>query len=266
MSEGDNKGPGTGSPAATGTVEAFATQVLSLVASKTQERSDVLKDDLFEGLVAAVQAFDPIHRDAILERFDAAGVQPQDIIDVYIPAAARHFGDSWCEDSLSFADVTIGVARLQGLTRDLRAAQTDKLDVPAILLVVPAEAYHTLGATVVADQLRRHGVVVKLAMGYSEKDLRELLKTHDFDAVLISAAACERLETIRNLVKTVKTAAHSSPPVVLGGTVLDQETDIRSLTGADHIANNAEEALRICGLTIQTPDDVSRAAPDLTRG
>ena len=35
MSDGKNKGPGDGIPAATGTVEAFATQVLSLVASKT---------------------------------------------------------------------------------------------------------------------------------------------------------------------------------------------------------------------------------------
>jgi len=266
MSEGKNKGPGNGTPAVTDTVEAFATQVLSLVASKTQAGTGAFDDDLLQGLIAAVQAFEPVHRDAILDRFSAAGVQPQDVIDIYIPAAARFFGDSWCEDNLSFADVTIGVARLQGLTRDLRAAQTDELDVPTILVLVPADAYHTLGATVVADQLRRHGVAVKMAMGYSETDLKELLETHDFDAVLISAAACERLETIRKLVKTVRTAAIGSPPVVLGGTVLDQETDIRSLTGADHIANNAEEALRICGLTIQTPDAVSPEAPDTIRG
>ena len=257
MSEGKNKGASGSSPAAAGTVEALAAQVLSLVATKADVSPGGVRDDLLQALVDAVLAFDPAQRRAALTAFSRAGISKETIVDHYIPAAARLLGDDWCSDGLSFADVTIGSARLQGLTRELRSDDTHALNAPTILIIVPRDAYHTLGATVVADQLRRKYLGVKLAMGYSDADLEDLLRTHEFDAVMISAAACERLETVRKLVNSVKMFACGTPPVIVGGTVTNQETELRSITGADYISNNPEEALEACGLTIQTPDAVS---------
>lgn len=260
MSEGKNKGRSSTPPAATGTVQAFASQVLSLVASKANDNGDLVRPELLDELIASVKSMDTSEQDAILARFRSFGVQDKTIIDYYIPQAARVLGQDWCEDTLSFADVTIGSARLQGMMRELRAPQTEDYAAPTVLVLIPYDAYHSLGAMVVSDQLRRMGVIVKTALGPKPADLDNLLETHDFDAIFISAATCERLETIHDLVNTVRTAAANVPPIVLGGSVLDQETNLKTLTGADHISNNTEEALRLCGLTTPTPDVASPAS------
>ncbi|MEM9972048.1 MAG: cobalamin-dependent protein, partial [Pseudomonadota bacterium] len=174
------------------------------------------------------------------------------IVDRYLPEAARRLGASWCEDEMSFADVTIGSARLQAILRDLRAPQVTHVNAVSVLIVVPRDAYHTLGAGVVADQLRRLGVEPRMALGLKPIELSELVETHDFNAVMISAASCEKLETLRELVNCVRAASHAATPVIIGGTVTDKDTDIRTLTGADYVSNNPEEALRACGLMIQT--------------
>ncbi|MEM6276998.1 MAG: cobalamin B12-binding domain-containing protein [Pseudomonadota bacterium] len=265
MSEGPRKGRGpdqaaetsTGhgrprGPAVTGSVETFASQVLSLVAANSQAARGVLRQDLLDDLIAAVQDYDSASRISVLERFRAAGIRPATIIDRYLPEAARELGAAWCEDNMSFADVTIGSARLQSMLRDLRAPQVTDPAALSVLIVVPQDAYHTLGATVVADQLRRLGVAPRTAMGIAPLDLAELVESHDFNAVMISAATSERLETLRELVNCVRAASRAPVPIIVGGTVTEKDTDIRTLTGADYVSNNPEEALQACGLMTPT--------------
>lgn len=265
MSDGPNSGPAPGTPPqgasgsnetrapeGQGNVEVFASQVLSVVAANSLAARNASRQDLVDQLIEAVRSFDNAPREAILKRFRAAGISHAAIIDRYLPAAARKLGAEWCEDSMSFADVTIGSARLQAILRDLRAPQVTDPGAPSALIVVPPEAYHTLGATVVADQLRRLGIAPQMAMGLKPLDLAELVESHDFNAVLISAASSQRLETVRELVNCVRKASRSPVPIIVGGTVTDKDTDIRTLTGADYVSNNPEEALKACGLMIPT--------------
>ena len=248
---GDANG-GPRAPDAQGTVEAFASQVLSRVAANSQATRGALRQDLLEDLIASVMTFDDSARVAVLARFRDAGISHAGIVDRYLPAAARKLGAAWCEDSMSFADVTIGSSRLQALLRDLRAPQVSAPDAPSVLIVIPENAYHTLGAGVLADQLRRLGASPRMALGLPALDLAELVETHDFNAVMISAASSQRLETLRELVKCVRVAARQPVPIIIGGTVMEKDTDIKTLTGADYVSNNPEEALGACGLTIQT--------------
>ncbi|MEL6607332.1 MAG: cobalamin B12-binding domain-containing protein [Pseudomonadota bacterium] len=265
MAEGPKQGSGSGvfqagsegRAAGRDPVEAFATQVLSLVAANSETAVRAVKQSLVDELIASSRSFAPDAQETVLASFSKAGVTPRMIVDLYIPAAARQLGAAWCEDDLSFADVTIGVSRLQAMMRELRAPETNDMNAPHILVLVPRDAYHTLGSSVLADQLRRLGASVRMAVGITPNELSGLISQHDFDAVMISAAACERLESIRELVKAVKTASARAPQIVLGGSVLDQQTDTRALTGVDHISNNAEEALLACGLMIQTRAAVS---------
>jgi len=261
MSEGPNQGRSPvkpandavgspGGPGAPGTVEAFASQVLSLVAANTQALRGALRVDLLEDLIASVMSPDQNTRKRMLTRFRDAGISNASIVDRYLPEAARKLGIAWCEDSMGFADVTIGTARLQSLLRDLRAPQVTKSEALNALVVVPEDAYHTLGAGVVADQLRRLNVSVHMSLGLPLMVLAELVETHDFNVVLVSASASERLETLRELVNCVRNAMREEVPIVLGGTITNEETDIRTLTGADYVSNNPEEALRACGLMI----------------
>ena len=181
------------------------------------------------------------------------GVSGADIIDIHIPAVARWLGAEWCTDCISFAEVSIGCARLQGLIRELDARNRPAaapVTAPSVLLVIPADAYHTLGAMVALSKFRRLGVSVRLLIIRETAELVETVRECKFDMIAISASGAERLEMLRMLVKNARTAATPPPPVVIGGSVLELEPNIALLIGADHASADPEEALRLCGLKI----------------
>ncbi|MEO0831017.1 MAG: cobalamin-dependent protein [Pseudomonadota bacterium] len=185
------------------------------------------------------------------------GVRIVDLIDVHIPTVARWLGAEWCSNGMSFAEVSIGCARLQGLVRDLDSRIALKRpwpDGPSVLLVIPPDTYHTLGAMVTLSRLRRLGVSVRLLIIRDVVELVELVREQRFDMIAISASGAERLEMLRMLVKNARTGSVPPPPVVVGGSVLEQEPNIAILIGADHSSGDPEEALRLCGLKIPTID------------
>jgi methanogenic corrinoid protein MtbC1 len=203
---------------------------------------------------------------AVIRRMVEGGIAPEEIADLYIPAVARRLGDQWCADEIGFATVTIGVARLQGLLRDIedmtglqRAAEPEGA---SLLIVVSAGSYHTLGAMVLTGQLRRRGHAVRLMLGAEAEAVSSAVRQARFDLVLISAAEGMNIDHLRALVGSVKSATGAPPPVVIGGTVLEHAkengADILILTGADHATSDPNEALRLCGLTKETRDGFDR--------
>jgi MerR family transcriptional regulator, light-induced transcriptional regulator len=199
-----------------------------------------------------------------VDRMRAAGISDSDIADRYIPAVARRLGDQWCADETGFADVTIGTARLQGLLRDLgpewRADHAAPADAPCVIIAVGSEVYHTLGAVLLAGQLRRAGLSVRLQLGARPEDLTLLLRRLQVQAVLLSASCGESLESLRKLVDAVRTGPGPVPPVVIGGTIttMGQDgVDIAALTGADHVTNDPDKALALCGIKTSVTTDIS---------
>jgi MerR family transcriptional regulator, light-induced transcriptional regulator len=184
-----------------------------------------------------------------------AGVARDDIADFYIPALARDMGEAWCSDNLSFAAVTIGVSRLQAmlgaLGPDWTGDQSTKPTSAAIMVIVPPDIYHTLGAMVLAGQLRRKGMSVYMMVNADMRDIAEKLHRTQFDAVFISSSLGETLESLRRIVDVIKSAAGRSLPIVIGGTILEAETPkkVTVLTGADYATRIPSEALELCGLT-----------------
>lgn len=182
----------------------------------------------------------------------AGGFSREDVADLYIPALARQLGREWCDDEIGFADVTIGSSRLQALLRELgpewRADQMSAPDSPSALTLVHADENHTLGAQILAGQLRRKGFSVKFAVTASRAEIGELMKRADYDMVTISASRPETLESVGKLVDFVRAAARRVPPIVVGGCIDGRGFDIKALTGADLVTSNLEEALRLCGL------------------
>ncbi len=230
----------------------LANQALSVLASRKGGTLPALHDHYVGHLTDAAKASDPAEVMAVRDRMLNDGIKPIDISDVYIPAAARLLGEAWCSDDASFATVTIGASRLQGMLRTLgtewSSSDLSSKDAPASLILLAKEAYHTLGAVILAGQLRRRGLAVRLVIGLELDELERLLETARYDVVLISASTSERLEPLNSLVHKIKTRA-DPPPVIIGGTVLDQNIDVKTLTGADCATSDLDEALNYCGLT-----------------
>lgn len=191
-----------------------------------------------------------------LVRVLALGVAREDIADHYIPNLARRMGAEWSADQLSFAEVTIGTSRLQSMLRELgpewSADSAADPAAPTIMLVVSPKVDHTLGALVLAGQLRRKGFSVALMLGSPDKDIVVRLKKTKVDAVFLSCSKGEALETMRQTIHSMRTGVVRPPPVVIGGTILDFEVSeqIASQTGADFATKSIDEAIALCSLEI----------------
>ncbi len=217
-----------------------------------------LEDDHWNDTIApvarALSGSDDGLRRRVLGNLRLQGVSQEDIVDRLIPMIARRLGEEWCSDQTSFADVTIGVGRLQQLVREIardwRGDAMGRLDAPCILMVVPEEDYHTLGPMLAATQFRRLGVSVQMSLGRPESEVVGRLRNGAFDMVTISIAWEGRLEKLRNMINLMNVTRSSRPPVVVGGSYIENAQAIRSFTGADHVTSDPREALRLCGLPV----------------
>ncbi|MEO1679013.1 MAG: hypothetical protein AAFU80_12735 [Pseudomonadota bacterium] len=188
---------------------------------------------------------------------DADTPPDQAIVDTHIPAVARALGQAWVDSQLSFAEVTIGAARLQSVLRNLEGGQPEAqfdADAPEVLIVVPEASQHTLGAMVAMSLFRREGALARLALGQAARSVGQMVRMHHFDMVAVSAAGPEKLDFLANLVNSVRSGLAPSPPIVVGGAILSVVPDVASRVGADFATSDPKEALELCGLT-RLPDE-----------
>jgi methanogenic corrinoid protein MtbC1 len=232
-------------------VTRLARRAIAVLAASGPDRTDGLSHRLVQLCDAFISA-DEDRRHDLLRRLRQDGVAVDDIIDHIIPAVARLMGERWFADDISFAHVTIGAARLQEAVRsfarhdDSRSAAPE--GAPTVLLVIPRCEHHTLGTFVLADQLRRRGVAVDVAVDRHPRQLAELLRKRRYGMVGITASGRRTLATARELIHIIRQSVTTVTPVVIGGPILDKKLDVIGLTGADHTAADAETALQKCGL------------------
>lgn len=235
-------------------LDGFALRALSILAKDLRMTGQLQPRRLelyVEKLCVAVSSRDPEAAPAVIEKMRAAHISSFDIADNYIPEVARRLGDAWCSDQMDFATVTIGSARLQGILRGLGpnwSADDQHINplAPRCMVIVPAGAQHTLGATILAGQLRRAGISVSLELGRERAALQDKCKKATYDAFLISASQRESLNDIKRIVETVRGTGHKTP-VIIGGNVLALATDIVKQTGADFATSDIKSAIRFCG-------------------
>ncbi|RVT82079.1 hypothetical protein DXV76_18080 [Rhodobacteraceae bacterium CCMM004] len=242
-----------------------------MLASRQSVRQHGLSERYLGALERAVRSPDTGARDAVVAEMLRAQIGRDDICDYYIPEVARRLGRAWCEDSVSFADVTIGSARLQALLRDIggdHAAGLHQAPQGAnVAVMVLADEYHTLGAMVLTGQLRRLGVSVRLMLGRPLTEIEAVVRDSAFDAVLVSVAHREELVSVRRAVTAIRAAGAATLPVVIGGGILETGAEVCAETGANFATSDVREALRLCGLVAEagaeqmTGDRGQRPAP-----
>lgn len=251
-----------GAPGAT--VETLASQAIMALASKRSNDRPVLSERLVGDLIKAALHPDDTLIDKALAAIPRAGIPADEVLGFYVPEAARRLGEAWCSDGIGFADVTISVARLQRALRlwaraNYSPPQRDSDDT-SILIAVIADDFHTLGAMVMTEQLRRAGVSVRLCLGETPRSIARIVAEGSFDAMLLSVAIVEKLAEVRDLVEKTRAASKGKLPIAVGGAVCGSGLDVKRLTGADFSSSDAFEALRLCGLTILPQGARPRAA------
>ncbi len=232
-------------------IDDLAARALSDVAARYPRWKRGISEAHVDRLMGAVMGRSEESYRPVARRMLSGGIAPETIADEYIPAVARRMGEEWTQDTASFADVTIGSARLQSMLRDLSTCWTaDRMDTTgSAMVIVPQNVHHTLGASVLTTQLRRTGISVRLCVGMDPRALKVALDHGEFDAVIISASINERIDMVRTIVDLAHSATGSKrPPVILGGTILDQRVNVQRVTGADLATVDLREAMEFCGL------------------
>ena len=62
-----------------------------------------------------------------------------------------------------------------------------------------------------------------------------------YDAVVVSASISDSADDVQEIVAMTK-AHNASLPVIIGGTILKQHTELAAMTGADVATNDIDEA------------------------
>ena len=240
-----------GSPAA-----AIHSRVLSAVASRICRCEDPRGDDgdclsiLTEALLESEDAFD-----RALARAQAQhGLSDEELVDCYIPAIACRLGSDWVGNDRSFAEVTIGTARLiatvRRISRRWAADRVADWNAPAMAMVVPEAEQHRLGAMIAASRFRRMGVSVQLMLGRTDEEVLGRVRDGGFDLLSFSLATRERVEQTRRLIQMLRDRVSVLPPIVVGGAIGVGADELKTQLGADHVVSDPVEALRLCGVTI----------------
>ncbi len=183
-------------------------------------------------------------------QMQAAGVSLETIyLDLFAPVA-RHLGEMWEADTCSFADVTIGLSRLQQLMQTLSSSFCDERvtvgrSPRALMLPSPGEQ-HTLGLYMVSEFFRREGWDVWGNSFPAELDVATLVKAEWFDVVGFSLAGEVKLDALKPCIDALRRASlNPQIKVLLGGPLLLAQPQLVEQVGADAMALDARHAIKV---------------------
>jgi methanogenic corrinoid protein MtbC1 len=186
----------------------------------------------------------------------ARGVSIESLYLELLTPTARELGRLWMEDEITFADVTVGVGRLQRILRllspDFGPALGTGGDGRRVLLLAPGTT-HTFGVTMVAEFFRRAGWDV---VGHSDArcaDPFALVAEEWFDVVGLSVATDEQLQSCVDMIQGLRRASRNQAVgVLVGGPSFALDPSLAGALGADAVAADAAQAPGLAELLLES--------------
>ena len=166
------------------------------------------------------------------------------IIDLFAPTA-NLIGEMWADDDCTFTDVTVVLARLHLLTRELGIALRP-LSVPnaagylAVLSPAPGEQ-HIFGLTIVEQFLVANGVDV---LWTSPTAIVELVQTRFVHVVGFTMSQPERVEALAELVGEISSESKNPDLATLvGGRCFVEDLELAERVDATIVVSNERHTL-----------------------
>lgn len=183
----------------------------------------------------------------------AQGLAVATIADDWLAPAARELGRQWERDECSFADVTIGVGRMQrALHRLVHAGPVDDrlpaLAAPRVLLVLAPGEQHSFGLSIVGEAFRREGWDVVGAGDLSPAQAARLVARERVDLVGVSVGSEQTAAGVPALCGALRLAScHAGLAILVGGPFIAAGGALASADrlGADAAAADVASALAL---------------------
>lgn len=173
-----------------------------------------------------------------------------------LAASARLLGEWWRQDVCDFADVTIGLSRLQQFLHEVAPRFDDEVvpEVPErrVLLIPTPGEQHTFGIMLVEEIFRRSGWLCCSGMPRSKAELARSVRNQWFEAIGLSVSSIVLLENVASAIQTVRSASQNkNVVVVVGGPVFLDNPEFAKRVGADFSAIDGREALQKLGSLLE---------------
>lgn len=184
--------------------------------------------------------------------FRARGCSVETVLLHLLTPAARLLGDLWRDDLCSFADVTIGMSRLQQVLREVGAefeVAGHRGQGGRILLAAAPGEQHGFGIAMVECFFRRAGWTVLGGGAASLEELLGIARVEWLDAIGVSLSGDVLYERTASAICALR-AASRNPAVLMmaGGRFFCDHPDRAAELGIDVVAGDAPEALRLAHL------------------
>ena len=159
---------------------------------------------------------------------------------------ARRLGEMWEDDTTDFANVTLGVSKLQRILRHLGETSSSADDVQRIgsvlLTTVPGEQ-HSFGLAMVAEFFRHDGWDICTGPFRSPSDMTALLADRWLDLVGFSLTSDRRVDELKHLIQVVRRESRNRQiGVIVGGPILVMRPELANMLGADMSATDGAHA------------------------
>jgi methanogenic corrinoid protein MtbC1 len=236
-----------GSMKTTAVVHSFAEEVILRVAAQarrdrvdaTTSKIDLLSCALLTGDDHAAQG---LVRDARLD-----GMTADTLYYGLLAGAVEQVGHAWVRDDISLPDMMRTSHRVWRIMNDLRDVfvrlSDRKSGQHAVFAPCPKEP-HSLGLTMTADDLRRRGWEIELVANDDHDLLIQEIERRAPLSVALGATSAAMTVPLARLVVGLR--AHIPGVwVMVGGPITAEEPDVLALTGADAVANSADDAERL---------------------
>ena len=177
-----------------------------------------------------------------------SGAGAHAIYENLLTPAARRLGEMWEDDTCTFADVTIGVLRLQNAqraiaTRPLTEAAPGLGAPRALLMPVPGEQ-HTFGLSIVLDYFARAGWDARMGPAGSPDDALAMVREGRTELVGLSFACDDRVGDAKALISAIRAASANKRLIIMvGGPPFTRDPDLAAQLGADATATDGQQAV-----------------------
>jgi methanogenic corrinoid protein MtbC1 len=177
----------------------------------------------------------------------AIGISVEAIFLDLLAPAARQLGAQWEADVTDFANVTLGVGRLQLIMhrlgdRFVEESNTGHAGESVLLTIIPGEQ-HSFGLSMVAEFFRRAGWNLCTGPFASHQELTSVVHSHWFDIVGFSVSSDRRLDELKKDIHDIRRDSRNrNVGIIIGGPMVIAQPDLVASVGADMMSADATTA------------------------
>lgn len=228
----------------TAVIHSFAEEVILRVARQARKDKVTALAVQVDLLCAALMGVDDDAAAAVVRDARLNGMSADSLYHGLVAGAVEKVGNAWEEQHIGMPDMLRASGRVWRILRDLREVFVQITDRKpgqhAVFASCPGET-HRIGFAITADDLRRRGWEIEMITGLDHDALVAQIEGHTPLMVAIGATSAEMTLPLARLVAALR--AHIPGIwVMIGGPIVHQQPDLLALTGADVVADSADEA------------------------